>query len=212
MILHLADGVLSIPVVVATTTAAAGILAYSVKGLDEEEIPKISLMTGAFFVSSLISIPVGPTTIHPMLGGLLGLVLGKRTPLGIFIGLLLQAILFQHGGLTTLGANTLLFSLPALLIYAVFGKRKRISMFLKGALAGGFSIIGGVGLLIGVLLLTDQRFGEGFFSVVNMIVAGHIPLVIIEGILTGFAVSYLYKVKPGLFSYKINTGKERVAN
>ena len=198
-IMHVADGVLSISVAVTTSVAAVGLLAYSLKGIKEEEVPKISLLTGAFFVSSLINIPIGPTSVHPLLGGLLGLILGRRAPLGIFIGLILQAILFQHGGLSTLGANTLLMSIPALFIYWLSHIFKRYPPFIKGFSAGFLAICGGVLLLSFLLLTSDQRYAEGAFSVINLMFISYLPLAFLEGILTGFAVKYLYAIRPTLF-------------
>jgi len=196
--LHLADGVLSIPVAGAAYAAAGAMLIYSARGIKEEEVPKVSLMTGGFFAISLISIPVGPSSIHPIMGGLLGIILGRRAPLAFFVGLLLQAILFQHGGLTTLGANTVMLALPALLVYKLFYSMNRGSVFIKGALAGGLAIVGVVIILVFILFLSDQRFGEGFFSVINFLILGHIPLALVEGVMTGFALQLLYRVRPGL--------------
>ncbi len=194
--MHLADGVLNLPVVAITSAVAVAGLAYSIKGIKEEEIPKISLTTAAFFVISLINIPVGPSSVHPILGGMVGLLLGKRAPLAFFIGLLLQAVLFQHGGLTTLGANTIMLAVPALLVYYLYYKLKLKSAFLKGFLAGSLAIAGTVMILVIILSISDQRFAEGFLSVVNILIIGHIPLAVIEGIITGFAVSFLLKVRP----------------
>ncbi len=200
--MHVADGVLSITVAATTSIAAVGLLAYSLKGIKEEEVPKISLLTGAFFVSSLINIPIGPTSVHPLLGGFLGLILGRRAPLGIFIGLILQATLFQHGGLSTLGANTLLMSIPALFIYWLANIFKRYSPFIKGFFAGFLAICGGVLLLAILLLISDQRYGAGTFSVINIMFIAYLPLALLEGLLTGFAVKYLYTVRPNLFEIK----------
>lgn len=197
--MHIADGVISISVAITTTAGAVGLIAYSLKGIKEEEIPKISLLTGAFFVSSLINIPVGPTSVHPLLGGFLGLVLGRRAPLGIFIGLVLQAILFQHGGISTLGANTLLMSIPALFIYWLSSFFRNVPLFLKGFSAGFLAVCGGVFLLIMLLLFSDERFGEGVFSVIRIVFIAYFPLALLEGILTGFAVKHLYSIRPTLF-------------
>lgn len=199
LILHVADGVLSFPVAIGTSIGAIGILVYSFRGIKEEEIPKISLLTGAFFVSSLINIPIGPTSIHPILSGFLGLALGRRAPLGIFIGLILQAALFQHGGMSTLGANTLLMSIPALAVYWLSLMYKKIPYFIKGFLAGFFSVCGGVALLIILLIFTDQRYNEGTFSVVKIVVLSYFPLALLEGVLTGFSVKYLHAIRPSFF-------------
>ena len=194
--MHISDGVLNTPVAAGTTAVTAATLFYSVKGMTEEEVPKTSLMAGAFFAVSLISIPIGPSTIHPLFSGLLGVVLGRRAPLAIFVGLLLQAVLFQHGGLTTLGANTLILSFPALLSYKLFHGMYNRPVFLRGAIVGGLSVAITVVLLILLLFLTDPRFGEGAMSVINILAVGHIPLILIEALVTGSALQLILKAKP----------------
>src|SRR5262249_24058426 len=55
-----------------------------------------------------------PTSVHLILNGLVGVVLGRRAPLAVAVGLTLQYLLLSHGGLTTLGINTCIVALPAL--------------------------------------------------------------------------------------------------
>lgn len=196
--MHISDGVLNLPMAVTTSVAAGGVLMYSMKSIKEEEIPKISLMTATFFTASLISISVGPSSIHPLLAGLLGIMLGRRSPIAIFIGLLLQAIIFQHGGLTTLGLNTLLVSLPALVSYIIFSRlssNKKSPAILAGFI-GGFAVFVCVLLLILVLFLTDGRYSEGFFSVINVLALGYFPLIIIEALLTAFTIAFIHRIRP----------------
>ncbi|TCK98139.1 cobalt/nickel transport system permease protein [Natranaerovirga hydrolytica] len=198
--MHLSDGVLNLPIVVGTSIMTAGSLGYSLKGIQESEIPKISLITATFFVASLISIPIGPTSIHPLLAGLIGIMLGKRSPIAIFIALLLQGVLFQHGGITTLGANTLLVYLPAIFSHLAFKRlsKKNKHITLIAGLIAGMAILICVLLLIVLLYLSDGRYSEGFFSVVNLLVISYLPLVIIESLLTAFAVGFIYKTKPAI--------------
>ncbi|MFD2043530.1 CbiM family transporter [Ornithinibacillus salinisoli] len=199
--MHIADGVLSISVAATTTAGAVGILTYALKGVTEEEIPKISLLSGTFFVASLINIPIGPTSIHPLLGGFLGLILGRRAPLAVFVGLVLQALLFQHGGVSTFGANLLLMSLPALLIHFLVRHYTKSTMFLKGFIGGFFAICFGVLLLIMLLLFSDERYGDGAFSVIQIVLIAYFPLALLEGVLTGFSVKQLYSMRPSLFKH-----------
>ena len=77
--MHLADGVLSTPVIIATYGASIVSLVKGAKGIEDEDIPKISLMSATFFAASLISIPVPPTSVHPLLCGLIGIILGKKS-------------------------------------------------------------------------------------------------------------------------------------
>lgn len=200
--MHIADGVLSMPVTGATVAGAAAAVAWSVKGIREEEIPKTSLLAGAFFAVSLISIPVGPSSIHPLFAGLSGIILGRRAPLALFVALLLQAALFQHGGLTALGANTLMLALPALLAHYLYHRWSGWRPYLKGALIGGGAVMTTVALLVLLLLATDPLFGEGFYSVVSILVLGHLPLAGIEAGVTGSAVQLIARARPELLVRK----------
>ena len=79
--------------------AAAGLLALAAAWrIREEEVPKIALLTAAFFVASLLHVRVGPTSVHLLLNGLVGVVLGWRAGLAILVGLALQVALLGHGG------------------------------------------------------------------------------------------------------------------
>lgn len=204
--MHLSDGVLSTAAVIATSAIAGGMLVKAFKDVKEEEIPKISLMTATFFTFALISFPVGPSTVHPLLGGLIGIMLGTRSTIAIFIGLLLQAILFQHGGLTTLGMNTIMVSIPAIIAHKLFAgllvKKKNIS--LSAGLAGASSVILTVAILSIVLFLSSSGYGEGFLSVINILAIGHIPLAIGEAILTSFIIAFIHRTRPNVLEeYRI---------
>src|SRR6516162_7120099 len=102
---HISDGVLTTPWLAVGFGGLALLLLIGCRRVRDEEIPRIALLTAAFFVASLIHLRVGPTTVHLLLNGLVGVVLGRRAGLAIPVGLLLQALLFQHGGITTLGVN-----------------------------------------------------------------------------------------------------------
>lgn len=193
--MHIADGVLSAPTIAATVAGTAGLLAWSLKDVAEEEIPKISLTTGTFFAVSLISIPVGPSSIHPLMAGLMGVMLGRRAPLSFFIALLLQALLFQHGGLTSLGANTLMLAIPALIARQVY-RRLSLTPMLKGMVTGGLATVLTVLLLVLVLAVSQPLFARGTFSLVRLLVIGHVPLVVMEAVLTGFALQLMTRARP----------------
>lgn len=198
--MHIADGVLSTPIAAATTVGAVALLIYSARHIKEEEIVKISLLTSVFFITSFIRVPVGPTSIHPLMVGLVGLMLGRRAPLAIAIGLILQAVLFQHGGLTTLGANTLLLSLPALMIVNFFTFLRRLSPFWQGWMTGFGALLGSLSILIILLATSNSIYTEGTFPVVKMLLWVYLPLAIIEGTLTGFVIKYVQKVRPSILS------------
>ncbi len=204
--MHIADGVLSTPVIATTAVITVGTLVYAVKGMEEEEIPKTSLLAGLFFALSLISIPIGPSSIHPLFAGLLGVILRRRAPLALFVALLLQAVLFQHGGLTALGANTFMLSVPALLSAFMFERMQKQKVFVRGAFVGGLAVLITVAILIILLMLTGRQFGEGTFSVINVLMVGHLPLVVIEAVVTGAALQLIAKARPELLEKKAAFG------
>ncbi|NLM51327.1 MAG: cobalt transporter CbiM [Firmicutes bacterium] len=200
--MHIADGVLTAPVVAATYGAAVVAMGVAAKGIKEEEIPKISLMAGTFFAVSLISIPVSPTSVHPLLCGLIGIILGKKSPLAFFPALLLQALLLRHGGLTALAANTLILSIPAYLSYLLYCKLPNLKTLVRGGIAGAVSVVITVIAVIILLVLSDSRFAAGDFSVVKIVMLGHLPILVVETIVTAFAVQFLEKNKKSWIAVK----------
>ena len=200
--MHIADGVLSTPIVVTGIAATGALTAYAASKTKTEELPKISLLTGVFFVVSLVSLPLpGPTCVHPMLAAFLGILLGTKAVIAIGVGLGLQTLLLQYGGITTLGINTLMVALPALFSAQLFHMmRSRIpSIFKRGFIAGIVATVL-VGIFLAtVMYLSDERYGDGFFSLVNMVLLTHLVLaLVVEAPVTGFALRYLAKARPSL--------------
>nr|WP_246804727.1 energy-coupling factor ABC transporter permease [Desulfosarcina cetonica] len=98
--MHISDGVLPVSVAIGGYVASAALTVWSARQTRSEEMPKLAVMTAAFFVASLIHIPFGPTSVHLIIPGLTGAILGPSAFLSIGLGLLLQSLLFQFGGLT----------------------------------------------------------------------------------------------------------------
>ena len=74
--MHLAEGVLSAPVLFAGTGLSILGIALGLKKLDSEQMPQVAVLTAAFFVAALVHIPIGPSSVHLVLHGLLGIILG----------------------------------------------------------------------------------------------------------------------------------------
>jgi cobalt/nickel transport system permease protein len=118
--LHLSDGLLPFEWCLAGWLAAGAVVLLGCWRLRDEEIPRLGLLTAAFFVSSAIHVPLGFTSVHLLLNGLVGALLGWRATIAIFLGLLLQMAFLGHGGWTTIGVNTLVIALPALIAGQLF--------------------------------------------------------------------------------------------
>ncbi len=196
--MHISEGILSAPVLIAGAVLAGAGVAKGLKEMDYKKIPEVAVLTSAFFVASLIHIPVGPSSVHLVLNGLLGILLGWSAFPAILVGLALQAVLFQFGGFTTLGVNTFNMAFPALVSFWLFTSlsrwRNRYVLIGSGFLCGALGILGGA-LLVALGLATTK---EAFVPVAKLIVVTHAPVAVIEGVITVAAITFLKKVKPEL--------------
>lgn len=194
--MHISDGILSSEVAIATSIISMGFLAYSLIGLKNKNIAVASAMSALFFIASFVHIPLGPTQIHLVLIGIIGILLGRAIFLAIFIALLLQATLLGYGGLTSLGANLLIMALPGFIIYLmVKGKllnflNEKIKYFIIGFLSVFFATI----ILCTILIFAKEEYLYAAYT----IILANIPAMIIEGLVTLFLINYLKKSIPDL--------------
>lgn len=197
---HISEGVLSPAVLGLGAALTAGCTAIGLRHLDYDRLMTVAILAAAFFVGSLIHIPIGPASAHLILNGLLGVILGWAAFPAILVALMLQAVLFQYGGITVLGVNAFNMALPAVLGFYLLrpllnrpGRMRSVGAFCCGALA-----VAGAGLLTALsLAFTD----EGFVQAARLLFLAHIPVMIVEGIVTMLAVSFLAKVRPELLRF-----------
>jgi cobalt/nickel transport system permease protein len=195
--MHISEGILSGPVLISGIALAVAGTAVGLKKLDYDCIPQAGILSASFFVASLIHIPIGPSSVHLILNGIVGLILGWSAFPAILVALTLQAVFFQFGGITTLGVNTVNMAVPAVLCYFLFRRtlHKRPSIAFIAAFACGFISVFLGAIFVGLSLVFTE---ENFFKVSAMLVIAHLPVMIIEGIITGFCVSFLRKVQPSM--------------
>lgn len=201
---HISDGVLPLPTLAAGWAVTAALLVLTLRKLRAEDVPKLSVMTAAFFVASLIHFPVGPTSVHLIFNGLVGVILGTLSYPAIFIGLVLQAILFGHGGITVIGVNALDMGVPALVIGVLFGRWVRNSLSVERAAALG-AVLGGIAVTLAVALTAFMLYtaGKELVGVIAAIVLFHIPVIVVEAAVTGVVVGFLLRVKPEVLGVKV---------
>lgn len=195
--MHIAEGVLS-PAVLSTGYALATIgTAIGLKRLDYDRLMTVAILAATFFVGSLIHVPIGVTSAHLILNGLLGVLLGWATFPAILVALGLQALLFQFGGLVVLGVNTFTMAFSGVLAGCVFrwlcrawpGRAGlRVAAFTGGALG-----VLGAGLLTAAALSFSD---EGFTTAARLLFLAHVPVMIAEGLITMFTASFIARVRP----------------
>jgi cobalt/nickel transport system permease protein len=207
--MHISEGVLSGQVLAAGAAVTVTGLAVGLRKLDNRRIPEVAVLTSAFFVASLVRIPLGPGSMHLSLNGLMGLALGWAAFPAILVGLTLQALLFQFGGLTTLGVNTAIMAIPAVLAYyiirPILSRREKhpMSVPVSGFLAGFTGTALGAALMALALVTTD----ESFLEMGGLILATNTMAALIEGAVTAFIAVFILKVRPEILDLDVT--KER---
>lgn len=193
---HIPDGVLGAPILAGSALVCAGLLAVALRRLDYAHLPQAAVLSAAFFVSSLISVPLGPSSVHLLLNGLMGLMLGWTALPALLVALTLQLVFFGHGGLAALGVNTLNMALPALLCGLVLRPRLARSgppgIFWIGVLAGAVGV-----LLTGALVaLTLGLSDRAFLPAAQVLALTFVPLALVESLVSGTVLVFLKRVDP----------------
>jgi cobalt/nickel transport system permease protein len=198
---HISDNLLQWPWWVGGFAVTAFLGWLGGRRLEDEEIPRIAVLSSAFFVaSSLIHVRTLVASVHLLLNGLVGVILGPRAALAIPVGVLLQALLFNHGGLTTVGINSCVMTLPALGAWLAFAAARRrgwlsdpLRQWAVGLGVGGLTVLATVTLNALVLWLGGQ---ESWSTLVMAVFVAHLPVVAVEALVMGATVSFLARVKP----------------
>ncbi|MBF0451228.1 MAG: cobalt transporter CbiM [Candidatus Magnetomorum sp.] len=195
--MHISEGVLSAPVLFSGGLLAVAGTAIGLKKLDYDRIAQVSILSSAFFVASLIHVNIGPSSVHLILNGIVGLLLGWAAFPAILVALTLQSLFFQFGGITALGMNTVNMAMPAVLCYYLLGPliKKNHTTAMAASFACGFLSVFGSAVLLGLSLIFTE---ENFWEVSTLIVLANLPVMMIEGLITAFCVSFFKKVHPVL--------------
>jgi len=200
---HIADGVLAPNWWIGGWVGTAALLTVSAWRLQAEEIPRLALVSAAVFVASSIHVPLPMTSVHLLLNSLAVLLAGCRAALAIFPALLLQALLLNHGGLLALGINTLVYTLPALTVWATTwvvlrqlrGWKIHVGPGVIGVAIGALTVLLTVSLNAVVLYAGGI---ETWPALATLVFLAHLPVVLVESCVTASLLAFLVRVKPGL--------------
>ena len=197
--MHIAEGVLSPAVLAGGAVLALAGTALGLRKLEYDRLVAVGILSAAFFVASLIHVPVGLSSAHLVLNGLVGVLLGWAAFPSILVALLLQALLFQFGGITVLGVNVFTMGFAAVISWYVFRaicylcpgmKGVRVAAFMGGALGVALAAV----LTALALAFTD----EGIWLAARLLLLAHLPVMLVEGLVTMFTVSFIMRVRPEL--------------
>lgn len=197
--MHIVDGALAAEVLVAGAGLTVGGVVMGLRKLDMELIPAAGVLSATFFVASLIHVPLGFSSVHLIMNGLAGIILGWAAFPALMVALLLQAVFFAFGGISVLGVNTLNIAGPAVLV----GLMVR-PFILRSQSAKFVAVMGGIGGATAIALTTIfvaislALSGDNFMAAAKLVFFAHIPIMVIEGFLSAAAMYLIFRVKPEL--------------
>jgi len=207
--MHMADALLS-PAVGGTMWAvSAGSIIYCSRKLRKEmdggKAPLMGVLGAFLFAAQMINFTIPATGSSGHLGGglLLAILLG---PAAAFITiasvLVVQALFFADGGLLALGCNIFnLGFLPAFLAYPLIYKPLVGSAPNKIRIAVAAMLAAIIGLQMGAFSVVLETVASGisslpFAAFVSLMQPIHLAIGVVEGLVTGAVVSFVYQARP----------------
>ncbi|MGL5074423.1 MAG: energy-coupling factor ABC transporter permease, partial [Waterburya sp.] len=109
--MHIPDGFLSLPVSLITWVIAIALIVVALNQVQakyqERTVPIMGVCAAFIFAAQMINFPIpGGTSGHLLGGTLAGILLGPWAgALVVSVVFIVQAVIFQDGGITVLGAN-----------------------------------------------------------------------------------------------------------
>ena len=196
--MHLSEGVLHTPVLLAGVALAGVGVAVGLRRLESERLPLTALFAAAFFVAGTIHVPVGIGSVHLILNGMAGLFLGWAVFPAFLIALLLQVLFFSFGGFAVLGVNLCVMALPAVAAHYVLRGYLKPGMGpvakLFAGLGAGIIGAGGAGALASLVLALDG--GKHYQDLIALLLLSHLPVFVLDGIISYGVISLLSKMYP----------------
>jgi len=204
--MHIPDGFLDTKTWATLGVVSATAISWAVRrareGLEERDIPLMGVTAAFIFAAQMLNFPIAGGTSGHFLGGVLAaILLGPARGLLVMTTILIvQALVFQDGGLLALGANIFNLGLIGavggyylyLLLRRLIGERHRIT---PAFIAGWASVV----LAASACALELAISGTVPLLVALPAMAGvHALIGIGEGLITAMAISFIAQVRPDL--------------
>ena len=207
--MHMADALVSPVVGGAMFVASAGVAAYSIKKIKENEdsslLPTMGVMGAFVFAAQMInfSIPGTGSSGHLCGGMMLSAVLGPYAAFLTMIGvLLIQCLLFADGGILALGCNIWNMAFYAcfvggLLIWKCMMRKEMTKKRIVVASMLGSVISLQLGAFSVVLETCASSVSELPFKIfVSTMQPIHLAIGLVEGAITAAVLVFVYQVRP----------------
>lgn len=211
--MHIPPGFLKpevwIPMYGLSVAAVGYALKKSGEEIDDTRMPVMGVVASFIFAAQMVNFPVAGGTSGHLMGSALAVAILGMWPgmLAMTAVVLMQALLFQDGGLDALGANIFNMAVLGCLVSgAVIGVGRRFgerALYLSTALAGWLTITAAA-FLCAVELAVSKT--SPFSVVVPAMTGIHAVIGVVEGFISVAALKFIAAVKPGLI--RIQTGVE----
>ena len=211
--MHIPDGFLSLPVIAITWLLALGLISLALKRVDteykERTVPLMGVCAAFIFAAQMITFPIpGGTSGHLLGGTLAGVLLGPWAgSLVMAVVFIVQAFLFQDGGLTVLGANIVNMGLIGTFggYYLYRTIRNLVGRTnLRGVLVGT-AVAAWTSVVTAAIVAALQLALSGTVPLVvglTAMAAWHVMIGIGEAVISVIAVSYIWRTRPDML-YKL---------
>lgn len=205
LFLHVPDGFLSLGLALLCWVLALVVIGLAVRNgrnaFDERLIPVAGIMAAFIFAGQMINFPVAGGTSGHMIGATLAaIVLGPWLAVLVMTAVIvLQALLFQDGGLVVMGANILIMGvIPVIISYGLFRMVAQRSKNIKLATAGLAAWLSVMGAALVTALLLGFSGTSSFRVVVPTMLGIHAVIGLGEALITAAALSFIMRARPQL--------------
>jgi cobalt/nickel transport system permease protein len=217
--MHIPDGFLSAPVAAATLVVAGTGVAAALRAERRDPVPVPAGILGALaafvFAAQMVNVPVAPGTSGHLVGAtLVAMIVGPwRATLVMAAVLIIQAALFQDGGLTALGANLIDMGFTGAFVgFAVAAVVLRFRRGLRGYAAG--AVLGAFAATLAGATLTAFWLGaSGLYPVrgiLPVLLVTHAAIGVLEAALTAAILVTVLRWRPDLIaSPSVSSGPRR---
>lgn len=204
---HIPDGFLSVGVTTATWAAATVGVASALRAEKADSHPMPAGILGAtaafLFAAQMINVPIAPGVSGHLVGSALAAaLLGPwRALVAMAVVLTIQAVLFQDGGISALGANIVDMGVAGVAVgYAVAALTTRWLRsprgFAIGVVVGAFAATVAASVLTGVWLGLSGLYPLG--AIVQVMLVTHVAIGVLEAALTGAILVTVLRWRPDL--------------
>jgi cobalt/nickel transport system permease protein len=206
-LMHAPDGIFAVWLSILGWIIALVVINLAVRNtrqqLGERQIPLMGVLAAAIFAGQMLNFSIpGGTSGHLLGGALAAIILGPWAGVLIITAVVIvQALLFQDGGLLVMGLNIINMGIVTSLVgYFTYRVGTRIAKGRTGMLVSSF-VAGWLSVVVTSIFASVELALSGTSSLqfaLPAMVGVHIMIGIGEGLLTASALGFITTVRPDL--------------